>query len=185
MTDYPSLIAETEAEVNALSDDIHRTVAERHKSSRHYERWKSAARHFHAYASPIDDMIDKCIDEGFNDSNDLRAFAFAYIRYDPYYFRSGYIQEKLIQRIKRLKMTPDEKAVIRNVILSRIRNRALRNFRHFCRLIPRIATSEFSHQINGLARSDDGGARHRAQFALSYFPKDNPQLAPMSVSDAI
>ena len=78
--------------------------------------------------------------------------------------------ERLLRKIKKLSLSEAEKALLRNLILKRIDNKALRNFRHICRFIPVIEAVGFSNEVVARTRSHDPSVKHRAEFALSYFP---------------
>lgn len=168
MKSYREMIADCEREVNRLHATLWETVEHRDKSPNQREQWHRAADAFRNHQSPIDDLIDQCLEFGLEHDNDLRHFAFAYIDNDPYFFRSGYILESLLQRVKKLSLTELEKESIRQTILKRVETRALRNFRHLCRLIPRIEDDQFRYELRSRAKSKDPQMRRRAEFALSY-----------------
>ncbi len=102
---------------------------------------------------------------------DQRAFMFDYIAVDPYFFRSGYLMEHILRRIKRIDLTPAEKTTVQQLLLKRIQTKALRNFRHICRLMPQISDADFHARVAALSRSTDPAVRHRAGFALAYFAR--------------
>lgn len=77
--------------------------------------------------------------------------------------------EKVLQRIKRLPLMAEEKAKVQALLLNRIRNKAQRNFRQICRLIPIIDGGGLKEIVAELAMSVDPSVRYRAGFALSYF----------------
>ena len=166
------MIAECAQELNELHAILWKTVEHRGKSPHHREQWHRAADAFNNHQSPIDDLIDKCLEYGLESDNDLRRFAFAYIDEDPYFFRSGYILEDLLRRVKRLALTTDEKISLQHLILKRIETRALRNFRRICQLINKIDTDDFRNEVYNRTKSSDRQVKRRAEFALSYFPED-------------
>lgn len=73
--------------------------------------------------------------------------------------------------VRTMELTDAEKGIVRRLLLQRIRIKALRNFRHICRLIPMLAEQNFWDDVAALATSADGSIRHRASLALSYFPQ--------------
>jgi hypothetical protein len=171
MENYRKMIAECEREVNELHAALWKTVEHRYKSPHHREKWHRAADAFRNHQSPIDDLIDKCFEYGLKNDADLRRFAFAYIDEDPYFFRSGYILEDLLRRMKQLALTTDEKSSLQRLILKRIETRALRNFRRICQLINKIDTDQFHTEVCNRKKSSDPQVNRRAEFALSYFPR--------------
>lgn len=172
MTNFKSAIQAHETHLNEMHARVHETFKQRDQSRWKYDEWTNAARRFREARSEIDEMCDSCISDGLKVYPMLRRFAFEYLSVDPYYFRSGYFVEKLLRRVKKLKLTDGEKHILQELVLRRIRARALRNFRHICRLIHLIETKEFLAEVSFLARSDNPNVRRRAEFALQYFPHD-------------
>ena len=143
MSDYAAMIRRTEAQIKNLHAAIHVTVKHRDASPSQHELWLRACDKFHAYRPPIAGLLEACEMQGIADFADLRAFAFAYVAVDPYYYRSGYTMERLLRQIKRLDVSEPEKASLRSTILTRIDRGARREFRHLCRTIPQIKTASF------------------------------------------
>lgn len=172
MSDYREQIARCEQEVNALDRKVHETVKMRDSSREAREIWIRAAHDFRTYYSPIDDLLEACLKSDLPQDINLRQFVFDYIDQDPYFFRSGYILEKLLQRVKKLSLTPAEKTSLQRLLLKRIDTRALRNFRNICRLTHMIDSNGFHAKVSSRARSADPQINSRARFALEYFPFD-------------
>ena len=112
--------------------------------------------------------MDKIKDAEIEGWAEAREFIFSYFAVDPVYFGSGYTKEWLIRKVKALDFDESEKAVIRNLIVSRIHKGAMREFKHFCRLIPRIQNKSFSDDLNHLSDTKDSNVSSRARFALRY-----------------
>lgn len=172
MTNFKSAIQAHETHVNEMHARVHETLKQRDQSRDKFDLWTKAVHRFHAVRSEINEMCDACISDGLEQDPMLRRFAFEYLSVDPYYCRSGYFVKKLLRRVKKLELTDSEKHILRELILRRIETRALRNFRHLCRLIPLIETKAFQDEVSCLAQSDNPNVRRRAEFALQYFPHD-------------
>jgi len=168
MDHYTNMIADSEREMNRLHAALWASVEHRDKSPNHYEKWTQAAALFRNFHAPIDELVQRCLRCGLEHDPDLRCFAFCYIEHDPYFFRSGYILESLLQKVKKITLSDAEKDIIRRTILRRVETRALRNFRHLCRFIPRIQDAQFCYELRSRAKSTDPNLRRRAEFALSY-----------------
>jgi len=169
---YIEAIRSLERESNALHREVQRTFRLRDDSEHRRKDWTRAAESLRTSWSDLDPLIRRCWPStGEASEPDLREFLFDYIEVDPQFFRSGYIMEKVLVRIKKLKLTPDEKAKVQILLMNRIRSRALRNFRHICRLISMIENRRLRETVAELAVSDDSAIRRRAEFALAYFPK--------------
>jgi len=176
MENYQKLIAQCEDEINELDTELKQTLEHRDKSPHQREQWHRAADAFRNHQSQIDDLIDQCLELGLENNNELRRFAFAYIDQDPYFYRSGYILESLLRRVKKLSLTASEKSSIQRLVLKRIETRALRNFRQICRLIHMADTDGFLTEVSNRAKSTDPQVKRRAEFALAYFPFDGRKL---------
>ncbi len=170
MAKYRKMIATCEAEVNDLHKKLWEAVEHREKSPNQREQWIRAAKAFREHSSPLYDLVDECLKSGLLHNPDLREFVFDYIDQDPYFFRSGYMLESLLQRVKKLPLTKSEKTSIQLLVLKRIETRALRNFRHICRLIHMADSNGFHSEISNRAKSSDPQVKRRAEFALDYFP---------------
>ncbi|MBL9047303.1 MAG: hypothetical protein JNK34_08350 [Tabrizicola sp.] len=172
MAAYIDAIRNLERESNALHREVHRTFRLRDESKHKLKDWKRAAERFRTYRSDLDPLIDRCRPSaGEVTELYLREFMFDYVEVDPQFYRSGYILEKVLARIKKLKLTADEMFKVQTLLLNRIRTKALRNFRHICRVIPMIENRQLRETVAELAASDDPSIRRRAEFALAYFRK--------------
>ena len=170
MGDYVRKIRDFERQRNALSDAIRQTVERRRESPAKYQEWKNAAAAFATHHSPLDPLFAQCFYASAQPvTPDLRAFMFDYIAVDPQFFRSGYILERILRRIKKLALSRSEKRAVQKLLVTRVKERGLRNFRDICRLVPVIEDGSLRTEIENLACSDHDGIRHRARFALSYF----------------
>ena len=169
MNRFRDMIAHCEQEMNARHRML-RETQEHRKIPHQHEQWVRATKAFHAYHAPLHDLVEQCLNATDLHDPDLRAFAFDYVDYDPYFFRSGYILESLLQRIKKCALTDAEKTSLQRLLLNRIETCALRNFRHICRLIPMIERDGFHAEVCNRAKSTDPQIRRRAEFALAYFP---------------
>ena len=168
MTDFKSQIARHRDTLNELHERIHATFKMRDRSEAHKQTWKEACSKFHGFQSEIDIYLDEVSAERVSEDKQIRQFVFDFLSVDPIYFRSGYEKERLLKLLKALDLTDGEKAVLRQIIRRRIRNGALREFRRFCQLIPRIQTDDFVAELRTTAQSNEEDIKRRAAFALEY-----------------
>ena len=173
MSDFKSQIARHRDKLNELHERIHSTFKERDRSEAHRRRWEDACADFHGFRSEIDNYMDEVSSEGLSEDKRIRQFVFDFLSVDPIYFRSGYEKENLLRLVKLLKLIDEEKDVLRKTILHRVRNGALREFRRFCQLIPKIENEAFVAELRKEAKSTDAQIRRRAAFALEYVA-ENP-----------
>lgn len=168
MSDFKSQIARHRDTLNELHYRINSTFKARSRSEDHKRRWEEACAEFHAFRSEIDNYMDQVSAETLSDNKLIRQFVFDFLSVDPVYFRSGYEKEHYLKLLKSLDLTDAEKDIVRQTILRRIRNGALREFRRFCRLIPKIMNDAFVDELRDAANSTDTQIQRRAVFALEY-----------------
>ena len=154
--------------MNELQTRIHSTFKERDRSDAKKRAWQDACSDFHRFHSEIDTFLEDVTVTTVSEDKQIRQFVFDFLSVDPIYFRSGYEKERLLKLLKPLDLTDAEKAVLRQTIQRRIRSGALREFRRFCQLIPKIQTSEFVVELQAAAKSTDPQVQRRAVFALKY-----------------
>ena len=168
MSDFKSQIARHRDKTNELHERIHSTFKVRDRSDAHKHAWKDACSEFRKFRSAIDSSLDGVSAEEILQDNQIRQRVFDFLHVDPIYFRSGYQKEKLLRLIKKLHLTDNEKTILRQTILRRVRNGALREFRRFCQLIPKIQNDAFVAELRLEAKSTDAQIQRRAAFALMY-----------------
>lgn len=168
MSDFKSQIARHRDKLNELHERIHSSFKERDRSEAHKRRWEDACADFHGFRSEIDSYMDQVSFEKLSEDIQIRQFVFDFLSVDPIYFRSGYEKENLLKLLKPLDLIDQEKDVLRQTILRRVRNGALREFRRFCQLIPKIENEAFVAELRKEAKSTDAQIQRRAAFALGY-----------------
>ena len=168
MSDFKSQIARHRDKLNELRERIHSTFKVRDRSEAHKLTWEDACADFHSFRSEIDSYMDKVNFERLSKDTQIRQFVFDFLSVDPIYFRSGYEKEYLLKLLKSLDFIDEEKEVLRRTILRRVRNGALREFRRFCQLIPKIENETFVAELRNEAKSTDPQIQRRAAFALDY-----------------
>jgi hypothetical protein len=171
MANFKSQIAHHRDKLNELHERIHSTFKVRERSESHRHRWEDACADFHNFRSEIDSYIDDVSAERLSEDKRIRQFVFDYLSVDPIYFRSGYQKENLLKLLKSLNLSDGEKDILRQTILRRVRNGALREFRRFCQLIPKIENDAFVDELRNEAKSTDAQIQRRATFALEYVAK--------------
>ncbi len=172
MTDFTSIISRHEEKKRNLRIKVDETWRLRDKTPQNRTKWIKAAQEYREFTSELDDLVADCLKYGIEHDSNLREFVFAYIECDPYFYRSGYILEKLIQKVKKLNLTHAEKKSIQRLLIRRIETRALRNFRKICRLIPKVETEGFYREVCNRSKSRNLDVKRRAEFAIEYFPID-------------
>ncbi len=154
--------------MQALHQALHDAFKVRDQSPSRREAWHRAAQKFRDYRSEVDEFLDRIRDADIDGWAEAREFVFSYFAVDPAYFWSGHTKQWLIPKIRGLDLDEAEKSIIRDLIMGRIHNGAMREFRHFCRLIPRVQNKSFVDDLNHLSDARDLSVSSRARFALRY-----------------
>jgi hypothetical protein len=99
--------------------------------------------------------------------------AIQYLESDLYTFRSGYIKQMTITRVKRAQLNDNDKERLRQVILNVVDSYDRREFRYYCRLALRLDSQAFREALNERLTSRDSGIRRRARWVLNYLEGRN------------
>ena len=152
-----------EAEIARLHARVHETHRGRDK-----EAWRRAAAEFRAYRSPIDGLIDRTYSEDLRDDPELVRFAIDFLECDPHFFRSGYIKEHLLDKLKTVSLTEAQADRIRDVLVDAVVRRGQREFRRYCRLAVVLRSDELMSRLAELADGGDPTVVSRARLMLGY-----------------
>ena len=96
-----------------------------------------------------------------------RDAAITFLEVDPMFFRSGYIKEKIIRRIKHFDLAPREIDRVHSAILQVVRNRWCRELRSYRTLARRLSDPRLKSYLQHLADGGDPEARKRAAWVLA------------------
>ncbi len=93
--------------------------------------------------------------------------AIAYLKADPYFFRSGYIKQKIALLLKQASLSPDQIKQLHEVIIEALQKNGRREFLEYCRLARKISNQTFKNQIeNIIEQSDSAKTVYRAHRLL-------------------
>ena len=176
--DFTHLIESETAKLRELHQAIHRALPHRERDERSRREWAAACRTFHAYVSPLDRYLQPAYNEYSYAGRELREFAIRFLELDPWFFRSGYIKETLLTRLKRTELSALEKDRLRLVLLDAVNRRGVREFRYYCRLAALIAEPQLIGQLESAQCAQNPARSSRAQMMLGHIRQH--QLRPMS-----
>jgi hypothetical protein len=167
------LHAEIEANAAKLRDlnaDINLTVKKRHLGEAEREAWSEACRRFHisydqlAFPGGLSDAMRR-LTQG---EPAVIESAVVFLETDPWFFRSGYIKERILEQLRRVPLDNDKKDRLRQLILARVRDsKTRREFRRYCRLAPFVTDPFFEEQIAQLAGPSGVKPKH-ARWVLEH-----------------
>jgi hypothetical protein len=170
--DFRRLILEDSAKLKELHTQIHRTVVLRDRDAGHRWAWEQACRDYHSYSSPLDPYFERACTQGCYSDRDLIEFAVSFLELDPLFFRSGYLKQIVITRLKRSELREGDKSRLRGVVWDAVNRRGTREFKYYCRLAVTLADDMLIRHLEA-ARQEVGSARaSRASMMLRHVKPD-------------
>lgn len=167
-TDFVQLIQDDAVRWRDLHQRVHETCRSRDKGPAALRAWEEACRQFHSYRSPLDPFVDHAYAERSYVDKDLIEFVVCFLEADPHVFRSGYLKQHLLTRIKRSKLSEPYKRRLRAVLVDVVNRRGTREFRYYCRLAAAIADDGLCTQLNAIAVGERSVRSSRARMMLAH-----------------
>jgi hypothetical protein len=121
--DFTHLIESEGAKLEELHAAINRTVVHRDRDQRSRREWEAACAAFHNYVLPLDRYLEPACDEDRYTDRELLEFAIRFLELDPWFFRSGYLKQILITRLKRSDLDVSAKERLRRVLIDAVNRR--------------------------------------------------------------
>lgn len=151
-------IERAERDMNALTARIGETVKRRGESRAAWDEWKKATAAFHTYEHPVFLLwqVEILASIRAGERNSVEG-ALAFLEADPFFFRSGYLKEKVLHALKRAPLAERDEARLQMIVLRAVEGRFKREFAFYARLIPRLRTAQFETDLRATAK--------RARFA--------------------
>ena len=128
---YHKLISEHAKRRNELHRLVHASYANRKRDEL---AWKSACEHFRSHASAVDTYMHKIYTTPKFEDADLIEFAICFLEVNPLFFRSGYVKEVMLRKLKQSKLNNEDAIRLRKVIVKAVENVGLREYRLYCKL---------------------------------------------------
>jgi hypothetical protein len=93
--------------------------------------------------------------------------AIVFLEVDPWFFRSGYEKQKIIQHLKRSRLTEPQRMRLARVVLMAIDSRDRIEFRHYGRLACGVWSDFLDEEVAARMQSRDAGIRRRATWVAA------------------
>lgn len=164
--DFTQLIAEEGARLGELHARVHRTFLRRDRDAKSRLDWERACDEFHSYGSRMDSYIERACKQSRYSEKKLLEFVVCFLEVDPWFFRSGYLKQIFLTRLKRSDLDEATKGRLRGVLLDIVDRRGTREFKHYCRLAAVIADESLISALEGKSESADGAVAIRARLML-------------------
>jgi hypothetical protein len=94
--------------------------------------------------------------------------AILFLEVDPWYFRSGYLKERLIKGLKAADLDYRDRLRLRNVIWSVAKGKNRREFRNYCSLALKVSTPDFEKMLDDVSTEQDLDSRGKLSYLRRY-----------------
>lgn len=108
-----------------------------------------------------------------------------FLEEDPIFFRSGYVKEDILQRLRPEVLSKKEIARLRLVCIRAVDVCNRREYRRYCRLAARIADAEVVKALDGRINSADGQVRSRARMMINAIARHGPPALAKEIDDGL
>jgi hypothetical protein len=164
--DFERLIRDETVKIESLHAEVHRTVVLRDRDASHRRAWEQACHAFHTYSSPLDAYFEQACDAEKYSDRKLIEFAICFLEVDPIFFRSGYLKQIVITRLKRSELREGDKSRLRGVVWDAVNRRGTREFKYYCRLAAILADDTLLKQLKAATLEGDPSRASRASLML-------------------
>ncbi len=156
------IILEAE-KINSLHERVKETFKKRNKKR---ALWEEACKKFNTYITEFSPILIKIYNEKYLLNQDIIEFTISYLEVDPMYFRSGYIKEEMLRKIKRTTLNEKQKYRLRNLLYNAVEVRASREYKRYCRLAPIVTDEKFNNWLLNIIQNEEGSKKSRANLML-------------------
>ena len=162
-------INEVERVENLHHKQIHATASRRNESALAWKVWQDTASAWHAQHYPTDKLWeDEFLAELRASKRPAIEDTILYLEVNPWYFRSGYLKERLIRGLKSADLTPRDRRRLWNVVWNAAAGKNRREFRNFCSLATVIGDTDLIRQLEEISPDQDAAAKGKFGYMLAY-----------------
>lgn len=172
MTDFHHLIRSEEKNQRGLHEAVHAAAAayrEHGRTPAAREAWQRAAARFHGYESMLEPWLRHVETDALSADSDLRDFVLAYLEADPDFFRSGYIKQRLMKKMKSARLEKRERARLSAIVIDALQRPEVRAFKDYCRLAAAQCLSDVRDAALAQSESDNEQLALRAGLLLARY----------------
>ena len=163
MSRYRELIAQESKVLAGLHQRVHETLKNRDKDRR---TWERACAKCHSHRSKMDSFLSRAYEKKLYSNPELLEFVITFLELDPMFFRSGYLKEMMLKRIKESPLSDEELGRLRCVLRDAVNKRGKREFKRYCSLATKIADPDLIAFLSDVSNSGEGARRGRARLML-------------------
>lgn len=164
------LIHEHARELVVMNKAMKDAYEEKIKNSKATAQWKTACEKFHSSYDRL--AFPGGLKEGMSQlkKGDAAAIeaAIAFLKVDPYFFRSGYIKEEILHYLSRAVLNEKQIIELQEILLDRLNGEERREFKNYCKLAKKIASEAFIAKVQKNLLSESLAISSRAQRMLKF-----------------
>jgi hypothetical protein len=152
--------------IEVSEDFTKRTV----KNKQFYSEYQKALEEFHNTKSIWEIFeVNKAYGKIKTGDKDWISQAILYLEVDPFYFRSGYLKEKLLKALKTAPLV-EEKERIQRMLIGIIKKCFRREMKYYCKLAKAVADEAFKDKIQFIKENEESSpeVKTRAEYVLKY-----------------
>ncbi len=162
------MILEVERATNRQHELIHVTASKRSESPEARSAWQNATDQWHASVYPTDQLWEDDFLSRLRASHrEAIEDAILYLEVDPWYFRSGYLKERLIRRLKAAVLTEKDRERLRKVIWKVASGKNRREWSNYCSLAVVVANAEMVELLEAVTPERDAAAQGKFSYLLA------------------
>jgi hypothetical protein len=160
----PSIFHENATRIRGLCKRIDETF----HSDPHGPEHHAACAEFHgkfdqlAFPGGLSRQLARLADGNTDAVDDTIAFLTA----DPRFFRSGYIKEKMLRRLKHVSLSSPQRRELRRLVVRSVDRGGRREFHAYARLAGALDSAEVTQEMERRLRSPSAEVRRRAAEVL-------------------
>ena len=175
----PQQICEAETSENAHHRRIGEAFLNRSDGPEAWERWKQVCADWHASRKPTDFLWEGSTRQRLR-SGDPGAVedAILFLEIDPWFFRSGYLKERVLGALKCAPLSSRQRERLRHIIIEVCRGRNRREFRYYCALAVKVWTLEFENTVRTQSATRDLESKGKFSFLLRYLEAHRKNIEP-------
>lgn len=172
-------VREAETRENAHHQRIDEAFLHRSDSPEAWERWKQVCADWHASRKPTDFLWEESTRQRLRSGDPVAVEdAILFLEIDPWFFRSGYLKERVLGALKRAPLSFHQQERVRHIIIEVCRGRNRREFRYYCALAAKVWTLEFENVLRAEAETHDMESKGKFSFLLRYLEGHRRDIEP-------
>lgn len=131
-------------------------------------KFKDAYSGLHPQILRIEPIIENINNKLMNFNTDLQDFAITYLEADPVYFRSGYVKEDMLAKLRKAELNTNQIIRLLSILKDAVENRGAREFKRYCKLAMKIANNDLIEFLHIKAKSINTSVKSRAKLMILY-----------------